>query len=49
MHYAFAATPAVYDLDFDGYADVVYAVDLGGNVWKWVITDAPPPRTSPRR
>jgi len=37
MHYAFAATPAVYDLDADGYADVIYAVDLGGNVWKWVI------------
>jgi type IV pilus assembly protein PilY1 len=38
MKYAFAATPAVFDLDFDGYADVVYAADLGGNVWKWVIT-----------
>jgi type IV pilus assembly protein PilY1 len=39
MHYAFAATPAVYDLDFDGYADVVYAADLGGQIWKWVIED----------
>lgn len=38
MHYSFAASPGVYDLDFDGYADVVYAPDLGGNVWKWVIT-----------
>ncbi|HEY8156880.1 MAG TPA: PilC/PilY family type IV pilus protein [Myxococcota bacterium] len=38
MRFAFAATPAVFDLDFDGYADVVYAADLGGNVWKWVIT-----------
>lgn len=37
MHFSFAATPAVYDLDADGYADVVYAVDLGGNIWKWVI------------
>jgi type IV pilus assembly protein PilY1 len=37
MHYAIASTPAVYDLDFDGFADVVYAGDLGGNVWKWVI------------
>jgi type IV pilus assembly protein PilY1 len=37
MHYAFAATPAVYDIDSDGYADVIYAVDLGGNIWKWVI------------
>jgi type IV pilus assembly protein PilY1 len=39
MHYAFAATPAVFDLDFDGYADVVYAPDVGGNIWKWVIKD----------
>jgi type IV pilus assembly protein PilY1 len=39
MHFAFAATPAVYDLDFDGFADVVYAADLGGNIWKWVIED----------
>jgi type IV pilus assembly protein PilY1 len=37
MRYAFAATPAVFDLDFDGYADVAYFADLGGNVWKWVI------------
>ena len=39
MHYAMAATPAVYDLDFDGFADVIYAADLGGNIWKWVIED----------
>jgi type IV pilus assembly protein PilY1 len=38
MRFAFAATPAVIDLDFDGYADLVYAADLGGNLWKWVIT-----------
>jgi type IV pilus assembly protein PilY1 len=44
MRFAFAATPAVLDLDFDGYADIVYAADLGGNVWKWVITaDVPDP------
>ena len=44
MRFAFAATPAVFDLDFDGYADVVYAADLGGNLWKWVITaDVPDP------
>ena len=40
MKYAFTATPAVFDLDFDGYADAVYAADLGGNVWKWMIHDA---------
>lgn len=37
MRYAIASTPAVYDLDFDGYADVIYVGDLGGNVWRWVI------------
>jgi type IV pilus assembly protein PilY1 len=37
MLYAIASTPGVYDLDFDGYADVVYVGDLGGNMWKWVI------------
>ncbi len=37
MHYAMPASPAVFDLDFDGYADVIYMTDLGGNVWKWVI------------
>lgn len=39
MKYAFAAAPAVFDLDFDGYADVAYFGDLGGNLWKWVIKD----------
>jgi type IV pilus assembly protein PilY1 len=37
MCYAFAATPAVFDTDGDRYADVIYAGDLGGNLWKWVI------------
>jgi type IV pilus assembly protein PilY1 len=37
--YAMPSTPSVFDLDFDGYADVVYIPDLGGNVWKWVIHD----------
>ncbi len=37
MRFALAATPAVFDLDFDGFADVIYVGDLGGNVWKWVI------------
>ena len=41
MLYAFASTPAVYDLDGDGFADLVYVGDLGGNVWKWVIADDP--------
>ncbi len=37
FHYAFASGPAVFDLNFDGYADVIYIGDLGGNVWKWVV------------
>ncbi|MHC4506821.1 MAG: pilus assembly protein, partial [Planctomycetota bacterium] len=37
MQYAIASEPAVFDLDFDGYADAVYVGDLGGNLWKWVI------------
>jgi Tfp pilus tip-associated adhesin PilY1 len=37
MVYAIPSTPGVYDLDFDGYADVIYVGDLGGRVWKWVI------------
>ena len=40
MRYAFASAPAVFDLNFDGYADVVYIGDLGGNLWKWVISPA---------
>jgi type IV pilus assembly protein PilY1 len=40
MLYAMPATPSVLDLDQDGYADVVYIGDLGGNIWKWVIRDA---------
>ena len=37
MCFAMTATPGVYDTDGDSYADVIYAPDLGGNVWKWVI------------
>jgi len=37
MKYALASSPAVVDLDFDGFADAVYIGDLGGNLWKWVI------------
>ena len=41
MKYALASTPAVFDLDGDGYADVIYVGDVGGNMWKWVISDDP--------
>ena len=39
MLYAIASTPGVFDVDFDGFADVIYVGDLGGNMWKWVIKD----------
>jgi hypothetical protein len=38
MKYAFASAPAVFDLNFDGFADVIYIGDVGGNLWKWVVT-----------
>lgn len=37
MCYAFASTPAVFDVDGDGFADTIVVGDLGGQVWKWVI------------
>jgi len=39
MYYSFASAPAVLDKDQDGFADIIYIGDLGGNVWKWVIRD----------
>jgi type IV pilus assembly protein PilY1 len=41
MRYAIPSTPAVYDLDGDDFADVIYVGDLGGNVWKWVVSYDP--------
>jgi type IV pilus assembly protein PilY1 len=38
MEYAIPSDPAVLDLDFDGFADVVYVGDLGGQLWKWDIS-----------
>ena len=37
MNYAIPSRPAVLDYDADGFADLIYVGDLGGNVWKWVI------------
>jgi type IV pilus assembly protein PilY1 len=37
MEYAIPSAPAVLDLNFDGFADVVYIGDLGGQLWKWDI------------
>jgi len=39
MCFAIPSTPAVYDADGDGYADVLYVGDLGGNLWKWVLRE----------
>jgi len=38
MKYAIPSTPAVFDLDSDGFADVIYVGDLGGQMFKWVIS-----------
>ncbi len=38
MRYAMPAEPAVLDLNFDGFADVVYIGDLGGQLWKWDLS-----------
>ncbi len=37
MYFAFPSQPGVFDVDFDGYADLVVIGDLGGNLWKWVL------------
>ena len=37
MCYAMPMTPAVYDTDTDGDADLIVVGDLGGQLWKWVI------------
>jgi type IV pilus assembly protein PilY1 len=38
MDYAMPSTAGVLDLNADGYADLVYVGDLGGQVFKWVIS-----------
>ena len=38
MIYGLPSEPAVLDTNFDGFADVVYIGDLGGQVWKWDIS-----------
>ena len=35
-----ATAPIGYDQDRDGYADVVYQGDMGGNLYRWDISDA---------
>ncbi|MBW2496700.1 MAG: hypothetical protein JRF61_05450 [Deltaproteobacteria bacterium] len=38
MDYAIPSTAGVLDLDYDGFADLVYVGDAGGQVFKWVIS-----------
>jgi len=38
MKYAIPAEPSVLDLNFDGFADVLYIGDLGGQLWKWDLS-----------
>ena len=38
MLYALPSTPAVLDLDFDSFADLIYIGDAGGQLWKWDIS-----------
>ncbi|MHC4507106.1 MAG: pilus assembly protein [Planctomycetota bacterium] len=37
MRAAMPSTPAVFDLNNDGFADVIYVGDLGGTIFKWVV------------
>lgn len=37
MLYAMPSSPGVLDYDQDGFADLIYIGDVGGNVWKWVV------------
>lgn len=34
MKYSFAASPAVYDVDGDGFIDTIIAADTGGQIWR---------------
>ena len=40
MNHSFAADPVIIDKDRDGFADLMYAADIGGNVWRFDITQS---------
>jgi len=46
MKYSMPSQPAVVDLNFDGFADVIYIGDLGGQLWKWDISALATPNSS---
>jgi type IV pilus assembly protein PilY1 len=37
MRFAMLSTPAIFDLNNDGFADVIYVGNLGGTMFKWVV------------
>jgi type IV pilus assembly protein PilY1 len=39
MKYSLPSSPALLDLDSDGFVDVVYIGDLGGQLWKWDLSE----------
>jgi Tfp pilus tip-associated adhesin PilY1 len=39
LRYSAVMTPAVFDLNGDGFADIVMFGTLGGRVYKWVVSD----------
>jgi len=39
MEFAIPSTPSVFDLNGDGFADVIYVGDLGGQLFKWSINN----------
>jgi Tfp pilus tip-associated adhesin PilY1 len=46
MRFSVASSPAVADLNADGFADVVYFGDVGGQLWKWDISAVASPAVS---
>ena len=38
MTHTLASTPAVLDVDFDGFSDLVVIGDTGGQLWKWDLS-----------
>ncbi len=46
MVYSIPSQPAVIDSDFDGFADLVYVGDLGGQMWKWDLSEIGKPNST---
>lgn len=42
MHYSIPAEVRVIDLDIDGFADRLYAADMGGQVWRFDVFNGRP-------